>query len=409
MSLGVYWDRARIGELELTGEGSRDYRFRYLRTERPVSLSLPLQSEPFTPAQSRPFFEALLPEGVVRERIAGSLKLAASDSYGLLTELGRDCAGALQIMETTRISDVPGARWLTEEQLDALIHELPQRPLGVVPGDPRVRLSLAGIQQKAVLVRDVNGAFGEPLNGLPTTHILKPQPAAGAYPDIAVNEYFCMRLAASCGLSVATVELITADSRPCVVVERYDRDTTVVPTRRRHQEDLCQALGLTPDFKYQHPGWATPSYAALAQLLDEHSLAPGADRLAAAQAAILNFLIANADAHAKNISLLHERGGVRLAPLYDLVSTGVYHGLSTELSLGIGDTFDPDGIGVAQWSDLAYDLRLNVRAFGRLRAELAETVPLRARQLIAVAEAEGWHSPTLDQVVALIVARAARL
>jgi serine/threonine-protein kinase HipA len=170
MSVGVYWDKARIGELELTGERTREYRFRYLQTDRSISLSLPIQTEPFTPAQSRPFFEALLPEGTVREQIAASLKLATSDSSGLLAELGRDCAGALQIMETRRLSDVPDVRWLEPEQLDALIHELPQRPLGVAPGDARLRLSLAGVQRKAVLVRDRDGRFGQPLNG-PTTNV----------------------------------------------------------------------------------------------------------------------------------------------------------------------------------------------------------------------------------------------
>lgn len=410
MSLGVYWDKARIGELELTGERrSREYQFRYLETARPISLSLPVQPEPFTPAQSRPFFEALLPEGTVREQIAGFLKLATSDSYGLLAELGRDCAGALQIMETRRLSDAPDVRWLDAAQLDALIHELPQRPLGVDPGDARLRLSLAGVQRKAVLVRDRDGSFGEPLNGMPTTHILKPQPLADGYPDIAINEYFCMRLASSCGLAVARVELITVDERPCLVVERYDRDTSTTPTRRRHQEDVCQALGLTPDFKYQQPDWATPSYGSLAQLLDEHALAPGADRLAVAQAAIFNFLIGNADSHAKNISLLHEPGGVRLAPMYDLVSTGVYPNLNTELALSIGDVFDPNEIAAAQWSDLAYDLRLNPRAFESVRRQFGELVPAQAAQMIEEARAERWHSPILDEIASLIVRRATQL
>lgn len=409
MSLGVYWEKERIGELALAGERMREYQFGYLQTDRAISLSLPIQTEPFTPGRSRPFFEALLPEGTVREQIAASLKLATSDSYGLLADLGRDCAGALQIMETRRLSDVPDVRWLDAGQFDALIHDLPQRPLGVAPGDARLRLSLAGVQRKAVLVRDRDGAFGEPLNGMPTTHILKPQPAADGYPDIAVNEHFCMRLAASCGLTVASVELVTADGRPCLVVERYDRDLGATPVRRLHQEDLCQALGLTPDFKYQRPDWAIPSYAALARLLDEHSLSPGRDRLAVAQAAIFNFLIANADAHAKNIAMLHEPGGIRVAPMYDLVSTGVYPDLDTDLALSIGDTFDPAAIGIAQWSDLADDLGLNLRAFERLRGRLAELVPSRAAQLIDQAHAEKWHSPTLDQITTLIAIRATQL
>jgi serine/threonine-protein kinase HipA len=241
---------------------------------------------------------------------------------------------------------------------------------------------------------------------MPSTHILKPQPDDDEYPDIAVNEYFCMRLADKCGLAVANVELITADTRPCLVVERFDRDTGITPTRRLHQEDLCQALRLTPDFKYQKPDWAIPSYAALAQLLDEHSLRPGADRLAGARAAVFNFLVANADAHAKNISLLHETSGIRLAPLYDVVCTGAYPDLNNELALGIGDEFDPLKIGAAQWSDLAYDFRLNPRAFERQRLRLAHLVPAQATDLAQQAHAEGWHRPIIDALVTMISRRA---
>ena len=409
MSLGVYWSKERIGELELTDQFSREYRFRYLASNRAISLSLPVQAEPFTPAQSRPFFDALLPEGTVREQIAASLKLASSDSYGLLAALGRDCAGALQIVEATHPSQAPDCRWLDQRQLDELIRDLPRRPLGVTPGDERRRLSLAGVQRKAVLVRDLQGRFGEPLNGIASTHILKPQPADEEFPNLAINEYFCMRLAARCGLPVAAVELIEADSRPCLVVARYDRDLTQTPARRLHQEDLCQALGLTTAFKYQQPDWSMPSFAALATLLDRHSIRPGADRLAAAESAIFSFLVGNADAHAKNISLLHVEGGVRLAPMYDVMSTAVYPQLNGDLALGIGDEFDPGKIGATQWTDLASDMGLNDAAFEAERVRLGELVLAEASKLAEEARAAGWHRPTLDAIRRVIAARARQL
>jgi serine/threonine-protein kinase HipA len=244
---------------------------------------------------------------------------------------------------------------------------------------------------------------------MPSTHILKPEPSDDGYPDIAHNEFFCMRLAERCGLLAAKVELITADGRACIVVERFDRDISSSPVGRLHQEDLSQALGLTPDFKYQRPDWTVPSYASLAALLDQHSLRPGIDRLAAAQAALFNFLVANADAHAKNISLLHEPGGIRIAPLYDVVCTGAYRELSTELALSIGDEFDARQVGAAQWSDLAFDFQLNRRAFERERKRLASTVPSEAIKLVEQAQAEGWHRPILETIVELIAQRAQQL
>ena len=408
MTLGVFWDGQQIGRLTRTEERSRDYSFEYTDPSRTISLSLPARQEHFIPAETRPFFEALLPEGAVRDQMASQFKLAASDSYGLLAELGRDCAGALQIVAQKRMSDPPAVRWLSAEELDKLIEDLPRHPFGVRPEDGRLRLSLAGVQRKAVLVRDEEGRFGEPLSGMPSTHILKPDLPGCEDSNLATNEYFCMKLADRCGLPVANVELMSIAGRSCVVVERYDRDRTRWPPGRVHQEDLCQALGLTPDFKYQRPGESVPSYRALADLLDAHSAQPGVDRLNAARGAIFNLIVGNADAHAKNISLLHENGGVALAPMYDLVSTAAYPQLTDELSLSIGDEFDPARVSLAEWGDLAIDLHLQPRAFGRERRRLASLIAEEALALRDEALQGQWHHETLDAIVDLVETRAAR-
>lgn len=409
-ALGVYWNQREVGYLQRVDERSREYVFAYSsETSPPISLSLPLEQRRFDSAASRPFFEALLPEGAIRDQIASQLKLAASDSFGLLAALGRDCAGALQIAESSRMSQTPSVQWLDDRELDQLIEEIPRHPLGIQRDDEHLRLSLAGVQRKAVLVRDANGRFGKPLDGMPSTHILKPDLRDGSYPGLAANECFCMRLAAYCGLASASVELLTLAGRPCLVVERFDRELSSWPPRRLHQEDLCQALGLTPDFKYQHSGWRLPSYKGLAELLSVHSLEPGVDRLAGAQAAVFHFLVGNADAHAKNISLLHLAKGVRLAPLYDVVSTAVYPELSNELALSIGDELDPEAISSIHWSDLAQDFGLSAAPFARSRRRLAKRVSTQAVKLRDDAHAEGWHHPCIERIIEVIAARSQRV
>ncbi len=409
MSLLVLWD-TEIGRLEQTDERSREYAFRYTRLDaRPISLALPVREEPFSAADSRPFFEALLPEGALREQIAQELRLAPSDGYGLLERLGRDCAGALQITPVDAPPVAAAIRWLDTRQLDELVEQLPRHPLGIRAGDRHLRLSLAGVQRKAVLARDDSGRFGEPLDGMPSTHILKPDPLDPELPGLAVNEYFCMRLADRCAMLAASVDLIQAAERRCLVVERYDRDRSTWPPTRVHQEDLCQALGLTPDFKYQHADWQLPSYRALADLLDRHSPRPGVDRLFAARTAVFHFLVGNADAHAKNISLLHGPEGVRLAPLYDIVATAAYPHLGTHLALAIGDELDPARIGIAHWSDLAHDFGLHPGAFAQARSALAKRTLAEARALRDEARAEGWHDPVLDTIVDVVTARSAQV
>ncbi len=126
MRLGVYWEGREVGVLHrVEEERSRAYTFRYAEeATRAISLSLPLSESSFQPSRSRPFFEALLPEGVIREQIASQLGIASSDSFGMLAELGRDCAGALQIAEEKRMSQTPSVDWLDAGELDALIEEL---------------------------------------------------------------------------------------------------------------------------------------------------------------------------------------------------------------------------------------------------------------------------------------------
>jgi len=410
VSLIVAWDGRAVGRLEQHAERTREYEFTYTDASRALSLSLPTSQTSFTSMQSRPFFEALLPEGVVREQIADQLKLAPGDSYSLLAALGRDCAGAIQIFETRRMSDTPAVNWLDDDGMNELIAGLPRRPLGLRAADGRLRLSLAGVQRKAVLVRDRSGRYGEPLNGMPTTHILKPDLPGHDFPAVAVNEFFCMTLARRCGLDSAHVELHRFAGRPCLVVERFDRDLETVPVRRRHQEDLCQALGLTPDFKYQQPDWTLPSYAALARLLNEHGSRPGADRLAVGQATLFHYLVGNADAHAKNISLLHEEDGrVRMAPLYDVVCTAVDPDLHRDLALSIGDEFDPARIGEIEWDDLGTDLGLGGTAFRKLRRQFARRVDDAARSLREEALRDAWHEPVIDAIAEVISQRAGRI
>ena len=130
-----------------------------------------------------------------------------------------------------------------------------------------------------------------------------------------------MRIAKNLGIDVADVETIAIGGRQLIVVSRYDR--VVTPTgevERIHQEDFCQATGMQPAQKYEEDGG--PSLRKLAGILSE--AAPDSlDSLL--RATTLNVVIGNGDAHAKNFSLLHDRGGaLRLAPLYDLLSTLVY-------------------------------------------------------------------------------------
>lgn len=286
-----------------------------------LSLSLPIRPERYTHGVVRPFLDGLLPEGEPRQVLANDLRLARDDIYGLIAALGRDCAGAL-VIQPADDPPPPKATTLTatlldESELEALVRNLRSAPLGV--GGP-VRISLAGVQEKLVLTRLPNGRWGRPIAGTPSTHILKPE--IDRYPHTVENEFFCMRLAHQLGLRVPEVAMTKIGQRRVIVVERYDRrihdDGSV---ERIHQEDFCQATGVTPEKKYEQDGG--PALRVIAEILQSAAAAGSLDDLL--RAVTLSVLVGNGDAHAKNYSLLHEPSGtLRLAPVYDVVSTMIY-------------------------------------------------------------------------------------
>lgn len=286
-----------------------------------LSISLPLIATSYPNGVTTAFLEGLLPEGAPRNEIAAELGLVASDTFGLISALGRDCAGALVIQPSEEQEPPPtstlSAERLTSDQVTNLILNLRTTPLGV---DDRVRISLAGVQDKLLLTRMPDGSWGRPIEGTPSTHIIKPTIAR--FPYTVENEAFCMRFAKNLGLNVANVEIIKNEAVTAIVVERYDRLVEPNGTVERiHQEDFCQARAILPKHKYQEDGG--PSLKQMAEIIDTAARPESTEELL--RAVTVNVLVGNGDAHGKNFSLIHERNGsLRLAPLYDSLCTYFY-------------------------------------------------------------------------------------
>lgn len=286
-----------------------------------LSIGLPLTDVPFAPAATRSFLDGLLPEDESRRAIAEELDLRANDTFGLIKALGRDCAGAIVVLPSeetgsaraTTLTAVP----LSSDQVAERVANLRSAPLGV---SKRVRISLAGVQEKLLLTQMPDGEWGDPVDGTPSTHILKPE--IRDLPNTVENETFCMRVARHLGLIAASVETTEFGGRNVIVVQRYDRVVSANgDVDRVHQEDFCQALSLSPKSKYQEDGG--PSLRKMAAVLREFARPDSLRRLL--QASFLNVLVGNGDAHGKNFSLMHHRdGSIELTPLYDVMSTLLY-------------------------------------------------------------------------------------
>lgn len=354
--LVVWFEGERVGHISRSGRG--DIIFQYTpawlegKDSFPISLSLPFQSPPFSKEASSSFFDNLLPEEEVRKQVADNNRLSTTDIFGLLQAIGADCAGALSILRPNQAPDFRAYTYqpLPIAELPAFLAELRINPLG--SGNTPSRLSLAGAQNKTSLFLS-NGSlqhYARPCNGAPGTHIVKL--LSPRFPNLAENELFCTLLARAFGLDTPEVGLTPTLER-ALLIRRYDRTQMVNDgvrrVRRIHQEDFCQALGVPRTRKYQSQGG--PGFRQCFTVLDRcHD--PEGDRRKIFRWAVFNYLIGNADAHAKNISLLYdEPPRPRLAPFYDLVCTAVYP-LKKNMAMKIGRKSNPDHVHGSDWTQL---------------------------------------------------------
>ena len=326
-----------------------------------LSIGLPLTDVPYPNAKTRSFLDGLLPEADQRRAVAEQLNLNSNDTFALIRELGLDCAGAIVIQpakslaprQATTLTAAP----LTDEEIVERVANLRNAPLGV---SDRVRISLAGVQEKLVLTRMPDGRWGEPIDGTPSTHILKPE--VRDFPNTVENEAFCMRVARNLGLRTASIETTEYGGRKLLVVERYDRVIGGAgDVERVHQEDFCQVLSLPPKTKYQEDGG--PSLSRIAAVLRQFARPDSLSRLL--QATYITVLVGNGDAHGKNISVLHHRdGSIELTPIYDVVST--LHYVDGGLAMYIND--------VRKTSKVTRDLLINEAVSWGMREESARLI-----------------------------------
>jgi serine/threonine-protein kinase HipA len=361
--LCAYIDKAFVGTLsENTGVWSFNYDEAWVEYGYELSPGLPLTTVRHEDGGTiRPvqwFFDNLLPEADARLQLMTFMKNDVSvgvDAWSMLAYFGAESAGALTLLPPGTALPEAGLVPLSDDALEARIKAMPRQPLSAKA--PK-KMSLAGAQQKLAIVM-IDGQLFEPNGTRASTHILKPDVLSEHYPCSAVNEWFSARLAQRMGLVVPQVELRYVPS-PAYIIERFDRKRTGEQVERLHTLDALQLLTLSAQAKYAESG-----IKALTDVLSK-CRTPATARITLFRWTLYNILIANSDAHLKNISLISGAGGYELAPHYDLLSTGAW--ARPELL----------GQGEAQWPDIAMSFPItDVLQYRDLRREHLEAFALQ--------------------------------
>lgn len=329
--LKVLMNGISIGNLEKTGTSGLIFTYdqQWLNTPgaRPISLSLPLVTQQFAGDVVYNFFDNLLPDNPqIRARIQTRFHILTDQPFDLLASIGRDCVGAIQILDSkeTQSNNKILFEPLNEEEIASILRNTQNYPLGMTDNADEFRISIAGAQEKAAFLY-WKGKWNRPLGTTPTTHIFKLPIGYIPYQqmdlsDSCENEWLCLQIADAFGLPVAECEIQHFENVKTLVVKRFDRKLASNGARilRLPQEDICQALGISPNLKYQADGG--PGIENIMRLL-LGSAEPAADRDIFFSAQILFWLLAAIDGHAKNFSIYIEPSGkYRLTPLYDIMS-----------------------------------------------------------------------------------------
>ena len=319
----VWTDGAEAGLLDRSNE--RDSTFLYMPEAPParaVSVTMPVRLASWDMSFGlAPIFEMNLPEGVLRERLRLAFAKATGtfDDFNLLGIVGRSQVGRIRYTgrDEQLKEDVP---FQSVEEILArardgdLLRYLIER-FAVFSG-------ISGVQPK-ILVRDgkafaehrKNARLSQSYQG--ATHIVKFW-EPNEYPELAANEYFCLRIAERCDLEVPRFQL--AQGGAALVIDRFDlrADGTY-----RGFEDFCVLNAKRTDQKY-NGSYETSILKRFEQFANSPHVHADLERLFALIA--LNCALRNGDAHLKNFGIVYDDvlGEARLAPVYDLVTTTVY-------------------------------------------------------------------------------------
>jgi len=302
------------------------------------------------------------------------LGMARSDVIGLLSAIGRDTAGALSIGEPGRTASVQWRPIDKPEDLEKVMEELPSKPFLV--GEEGVSMSLAGVQTKLAVSIDDKRRVCIPMNGSPSTHILKPdaQRLCGG----VQNEAFCLTLARRMKIPTPNITTGQAGKRTYLLVERHDRTNVGGRWRRLHQEDYCQALGKPPSAKYEsnQTGIYGPTMKDMFELTRRHL--SSIDILHLLDMVVFNVLACNTDAHAKNYSIIIRGNGASLAPIYDVLCGEVWDSVTKNLAQKIAGESRGDYLKGRHWQRFARECGLNPRQVLDRVGTLAKSVIVEA-------------------------------
>ena len=347
-NISIFSNKERVGIIKIdlnTGDAELIYDESWIKIGFELSPHLKF-GEQINSNSIKNFINNLLPEGKGLDFVSGILQISKANKFALIEAIGNETAGALTFSPNNEIAT--SFREISNEELTQRI--INRENINITLWDDKVRLSLAGVQDKLPLVVLKDNKYGIGEGRIASTHILKFETTNDKY--LVLNEYFCMKLAKLCGLNVAEVKIKEFDTQKVLFVERFDREFISkedgsFEISKKHIIDGCQILDLDVTMKYEAAYEGVRGNANFKNLFESSILSSNKilTKLNLLKWTLFNLCINNYDAHAKNISFFINEKGLEIAPLYDLVNIDMYPQFHNNFAMAFGDTFESDNIG----------------------------------------------------------------
>jgi serine/threonine-protein kinase HipA len=299
-NLKVYINKTHNGNLSLEDD---KYIFNYIQNAKDlVSLTMPIRSASWVDKKLHPIFQMNMPEGALKDTIRNHFsKIKNMDDKNILKLIGPYMLGRVKFEKIVDTKDSLKLDDILSSKKQNLFDELMQRFA--------IKSGVSGVQPKLLLqAHDKTTMKFE-------HYIVKSWEPS--YPNLALNEYFCMRAIQNANLP--TPEFYISDDLKMFVMKRFDIDED---GSYLGFEDMCVLTARGTEQKYDG------SYEEISRVIKD-IISPQKRKESLKilfKAVVMNHLLGNGDGHLKNYGILYKDDFTNsyLAPIYDVITTTIY-------------------------------------------------------------------------------------
>jgi len=295
---------------ELTGEiffekNENFFGFNYLTNNKPVSLAMPFKNSTYIwKYYLHPIFDMNMPEGYLFE----IFKKFLTKEYGYINDFIIFSHICPNIQSRLTFESQTSKSKFENLNLEDILENDNNNTFIKIVNMFLNKNAISGIQPKSLAVLKDKESL--------TTKEYIIKTFGEEYPELVLNEYFCLKSIEKAGIEIPNIKL--SKNNRFLVVEKFNYD------KKNDSffgfEEIACLLGKNKDEKY------SGSYEQVAKVLYSVCTNKIETMKNFFKLIVMNYLLKNGDAHLKNFGIIYDTNisEVKFAPAYDVVNTLVY-------------------------------------------------------------------------------------